>query len=123
MKKSIRVIAVAMIAVILCMSFASCGLFAKKLNGEYVSDYGILGKTTFEFKGKDVEVSYTTALGKKISQEGTYKIEDDTITFTFFEEDGDEDDDAPYAGSFEFKEDKDAGTITIGKIEYKKVEK
>ena len=61
------------------MSLVSCDLFGKKLNGKYEPESGLIG--TFTFDGKNVEYSYKTILGKIITQEGTYTIEDDTITF------------------------------------------
>ena len=109
MKKSIRIIAIAMVAVMLCLALASCG---KTLSGKYEND---TLNVTYEFKGSKVTVSYEGHLtGKITSVEGKYAIDDDKITFTF----DDEDDADNYAGEFAFEETDDG--IKIGKIEYKK---
>ncbi len=126
MKKSIRIIAVAVAAIILCMSFASCGLFGKTLNGKYESENGTV---TYEFDGKNVKITAPKVSisglfnGEKEVYEGTYKIDDDTITITLFDEDGDEldDDECSYDGTFDFEE-KDNGDIIIGKTEYEIVD-
>ena len=125
MKKSIKIFAVALAVVMLCLSLASCDLFGKKLNGKYVNDGGLLGgETTFEFKGDNVEVSHKSALtGRVESQEGKYKIEDDEITFTFYTEDGDEIENAPYSGSWTFEEDDDGDVIHIGTELFVKVDR
>ena len=121
MKKSIRIIAVAVAAIILCMSLVSCDLFGKKLKGEYEAE-GILGlgKTTFEFDGNKVEFSYTFG-GKVVSQNGTYEIDDDTITFEWVDDEGEELEDAKFEGSYEFEE-KENGDIIIGTTEYELVD-
>ncbi len=114
MKNIIKVVAVAVAALMLCLSLVSCGT---KLNGEYECDMGVLGEYTLEFKGSDVTLSVKNILGKITDYEGTYEINDDKITFTF------EDDEAPLEGSFEFDEDEDSGDIEIGELNFKKVEK
>ena len=121
MKKSVKIIAVAVAVIILAMSLMSCDLFGKKLNGEYEGESGLLG--TFTFDGKNVEYSYKTVLGKKITQEGTYKIEDDEITFEWVDEDGEEldEDDVVFGGTYEFEE-KDNGDIIIGEFEFEKAD-
>lgn len=121
MKKSIRIIAVAVAAIILCMSLVSCDLFGKKLDGKYKAESVLgLGTTTFTFDGNDVKVSFSL-FGKVVSQEGTYKIDDDTITFEWVDEDGEELEDAQFEGSFEFEE-KENGDIIIGTTEYELVD-
>jgi len=115
MKKSIKIIAVAVAAVILCLSLVSCDLFGKKLDGKYEAD-ALVGTTSFTFDGNKVKYSYSLA-GKVISQEGTYKIDGDTITFEWVDEDGEELEDAQFDGEYEFEE-KDNGDIIIGKTEY-----
>ena len=114
MKKSIRIIAMALVAIMLCMSLASCG---KKLNGTYEAD-GILGlgEVKLEFSGNKVEYSYTLA-GKVVSQNGTYKIDGDTITFEWVDEDGEKLENAKLDGEYVFEE-KDNGDIVIGTTEY-----
>ena len=123
MKRSIRIIAVAVAAIILCLSLASCGLFGKKLDGKYENESGTV---VYEFDGKNVKVTAPeTSLsgvlgGKKVVYEGTYKIDDDTITLTFVDEDGEEIE-CYYGGTYDFKESKN-GDITIGKTELEIVE-
>ena len=124
MKKSIRILAVALVAIMLCVSLASCGT---KLNGTYepVATSGGLGGiigdalnsgVEYTFKGSKVSID-VTLLGKVNTFEGKYSIKDDEITFTF------EDDDAEkYSGTQTF-EKLDNGNVKIGGIEYKKVEK
>ena len=119
MKKSVKIIAVAMAALMLCMALVSCG---KTLKGEYENENGTV---TYEFNGKNVKVTAPKSLlsgltGEKVVYEGTYEIEDDLITFTFVDEDGEEID-CIYAGTYDFKE-ADNGDITIGKTEYEKAD-
>ena len=114
MKKSIRILAVAMIAVMLCLCLASCG---KKLSGEYYLGDKTITKsyTTYEFSGSKVTCE-VYVLGNKVgddSFEGKYSIKDDEITFTWENADGEE---KSNTLAFEEKED---GTIKIGLLEYK----
>ena len=118
MKKSIRILAVAMVAIMLCLCLASCG---KTLKGEYY--FGdmdtIKSYTIYKFSGNKVTCE-VYLLGKKVgddSFEGKYSIKDGEITFTWEDEDGEEKSDTV---TFEEKED---GSIKIGLVEYKKVEK
>ena len=110
MKKSIRIIAVALVAVMLCLSLVACG---KKLSGTYSAE--ILGSgAEYEFKGSKVTIT-VKALGAEIgSAEGKYSIKDDKITFEF---DSDDDDVKEYSGTFDFEETDDG--IKIGIVEYK----
>ncbi len=114
MKKSIRILAVVMAVLTLCLVLAGCG---KTLSGEYSADGGIFGETTYSFKGKKVEISYKSILGTVNTVEGEYKIEDDKITFTFADDEENEDA-KEFSGSFAFEETDDG--IKIGVIEYKK---
>ena len=126
MKKSIRIIAVAVAAIILCMSLVSCDLFGKKLNGKYENENGTV---TYEFEGKNVKITAPKASlsglvhGEKEVYEGTYEIDDDKITITLVDDEGEElDDDATiYDGTFDFEE-KDNGDIIIGNNEYEIVD-
>ncbi|MBQ8849364.1 MAG: hypothetical protein IJ011_03405 [Clostridia bacterium] len=123
MKKSIRIIAVAVAAIILCMSLASCGLFGKKLDGKYESDLALLGKYTLNFEGKEVTVSVKNLLGQVDKYEGTYEIDDDTISFEFLDDDGEEIEGAPFSDdTYAFEEDEDTGDITIGNWVFEKVD-
>ncbi len=115
MKKSIRIIAVVMVALMLCLTLASCG---KTLSGKYTSDKGILGETTYEFSGKKVEISYKSLLGTVTTVEGEYEIDDDKITITLVDEDADEKDAKDLSGTFAFEETENG--IKIGLVEYKK---
>ncbi|MBQ8345330.1 MAG: hypothetical protein IJY42_03580 [Clostridia bacterium] len=117
MKKTLRIVALAMVAVMLCLCLASCG---KKLSGTYENDATALGTgvvTTYEFSGSKVTLTVTTKLaGAKTGEvvlEGTYTIEDDEITFEF---EGDEEDAEKYSTTYDFKEDEDS--ITIGVVTY-----
>ena len=116
MKRSIRILAVALVAVMLCLSLAACG---KKLSGTYEAEIGgsIAGYTaTYDFSGSKVEVTKTvTLLGTKNSTtiEGKYEIKDDEITLSF-----ETSDDDIKSGTFTFEETEDG--IKIGLVEYKK---
>ncbi len=117
MKKSIRLIAIAVVAVMLCLSLASC---AQTLSGKYENDDL---NVTYEFSGKNVKITAPKGIvgaltGEKAVYEGTYEIDEDHITITLVDDEGEEIDNA-YAGTFDFKEDDD-GDITIGKVEYEK---
>ena len=112
MKRSIRFVAIAMALLMLCVALTACG---KKLSGEYTSDKGILGETTYKFSGSKVEISYKSILGTVHTVNGTYEINDDEITITL--DDGDEDSE-DLGGTFAFEETDDG--IKIGMIEYKK---
>ena len=120
MKKSIRLIAVALVAVMLCMAMASCG---KTLSGTYEHDATAMGSgvvTTYEFSGKKVNLKVETKLLGSVTGtvelEGKYTIEDDKITFEFETEK--EDEAKEYNQTFDFKEGEDS--ITIGLFTYKK---
>lgn len=111
MKKSVRILAVVMVALMLCLTLASCG---KRLSGKYSAE--ILGSgATYEFKGSKVTISIK-ALGAEVATaEGKYEIKDDKITFTF---ESDKDEVKEYDGTFDFEEKDDS--IKIGIIEYEK---
>ena len=92
MKTMTRVMAVALVAVVMCMVLASCG---NTISGTYSATYeseGFLGfgkgsyTTTYEFKGKDVVMTVEATVGGKTTTtttNGTYTIEDDQIIFTW----------------------------------------
>ncbi len=92
MKTMTRVVAVALVAVVMCMMLASCGT---TLNGKYSATYesdGFFGfgkgsyTTTYEFKGKNVVMIVEATVGGKTTQtttNGTYVIEEDHIIFTW----------------------------------------
>ncbi len=83
MKKSVKILAVVMTALMLCLCLASCG---KTLKGKYSAD--ILGTgTTLDFDGKNVTIAITV-LGKEVaSLDATYEIKDDKISFDIADED------------------------------------
>lgn len=92
MKTMTRVMAVALVAVVMCMVLASCG---NTISGTYSATYeseGFFGlgagsyTTTYEFKGKDVVMTVEATVGGKTTTtttNGTYTIEDDQIIFTW----------------------------------------
>lgn len=116
MKKSIKIVALALVAVMLCLTLVACG---KKLSGTYEAKIGgdVLGYTAeYTFKGSKVEVVKTVSvLGAKESTtiEGKYEIKDDEITLTF-----ETSDDDIKSGTFSFAETEKG--IKIGLVEYTK---
>ena len=119
MKKSVRIVALALVAVMLCFALVSCG---KKLNGTYSAIIAGSG-AEYEFKGSKVTIT-VKALGTVVAEvEGKYSIDDDKITFEFESEDSKESDKVKtYNGTFDFEETDD-GDIKIGIITYKKQDK
>ena len=118
MKKTLRIVAFAMVAVMLCLCLASCG---KTLSGEYSLGDKTITKTytTYTFKGNKVTVE-VYALGNKVgndSFEGKYAIKDNEITFTYENDKGEE---KTLTQTFEELED---GSIKIGTFTYKKADK
>ena len=122
MKTMTRVVAVALVAVMMCMMLASCGA---TINGTYSAETDLVlakVKYTYEFKGKNVTVTTeTTILGTTIlnTQKGTYEIEDEKITFTWTDE-GEKKDDATIVESGPFDFEKGDDFILIGKIKLNK---
>ena len=113
MKKTIRVLALVMALTMVLFVFASCG---KKLSGKYSAE--LLGTgATYEFKGSKVTITVKALGATAATFEGTYKIADDQITFTFESDDKDAE---KYSGTFDFEEKEDS--IKIGLVEYKKVD-
>ena len=117
MKKSVRIIAFALVAVMVCLAFAACG---KTLSGEYTAEIGSTsiagGKTTYKFSGSKVTITVVAGIAgfeKSTSFDGKYKIDGDKITFTF--EDGDA---SAYNQTLTFEETEDG--IKLAGIEYKK---
>ncbi len=122
MKKSIRIIAIAMVALMLCLCLASCG---KKLSGKYRLDATVVGSgavTTYEFSGSKVTLTVEAkALGNVVGDpvvlEGKYSIKDDKITFEF---EGEEENTKEYNTTADFAETEEG--IKIGVLEFKKVD-
>ena len=125
MKKSfVKVLALALVAVMLVSSLVSCG---KKLSGSYEAELELFGQkwnVTYTFSGSDVEaVSKVTVLGtvKSTPASGTYEIvenSDGTMEITF---DFETETDLFKDGTFTFAEGEDY--IKIGTSQYQKVEK
>ncbi len=118
MKKSIKFIAVAVAALMLCLSLVSCGT---KLDGEY--EYSLNGITTMtlEFDGKNI--TSTDALNREY--EGTYSIIGNAITVKVTDEDGKDAyplDPINKSENFTFTE-MNNGDIVVGGLTFEKVEK
>ena len=121
MKKSIRIVAVAMAALMLCMALVSCDLFGKKLDGKYECDAALIGKYTMKFEGSKVTLTRTNLFGSIDKWEGKYVIEDDTIDFTFTDDDGDEIEGVPFGDeTYTFEENDE--DIQIGNFTFEKVD-
>ena len=112
MKKSVRVLALVMVALMLCLTLASCG---KKLSGTYSMEALGTG-AELEFKGSKVTITLKVLGTYGDPVEGKYSIDGDKITFEFEDEDAED-----FAGTKTFKE-LENGNIEIGGVEYKKVE-
>lgn len=125
MKKTLRIMAIVMVALMLCLSLTSC--FGKKLSGTYKAEVDLLlAKATYEytFKGKNVTLVVTKGTfatsEDKDTYEGTYEINeldngDMEITFNF-ENEGD----GIESGTVSFEEGEDY--IKIGGVTYNAVE-
>lgn len=109
MKKTIRILALVMVAATLCCMMVACG---KKLSGKYALDTGKVGdflgdltnsSTTLEFSGSKVTIS-VTVFGKIYSETGKYTIDGNQITLDF---DDEEDEIEDYDGTFTFEEGED----------------
>ncbi len=115
MKKTARILAVVLAMVMVTFVFASCGT---TLSGTYSNNI-VVGDLSLAFSGKNVTVTFDPLIGENVEIKGTYKIEDEKITFDFADDD---DDDADWLGSLlgtQSFEKTDAG-IKIGGVEYKK---
>ena len=113
MKKIIKIVAVAMVAIMLCLCLASCG---KTLSGEYRSAEVLGSYTSYDFSATKVSVD-VYVLGTKVeeqSYEAKYKIGDGEITFTYEDANGDT---KTNTQTFEELED---GSIKIGMVTYEK---
>jgi uncharacterized lipoprotein YehR (DUF1307 family) len=82
MKKFTKVLALVVVASMLCLILASCGA----LSGKYeYTEYGIT--VAFEFKGKNVTLTLSGYGSETNPVKGTYEIKDDKISFDFTNED------------------------------------
>lgn len=114
MKKTIRILALVMVAAMLCCVLASCG---NTLKGTYKADgaFGI-GETSYSFDGD--KFTYVAGVGAlSLTLHGTYTIEDNKITLTL--NDGEEDSDG-VSGTHEFEKGEDY--IKIGGKTYTKAD-
>ncbi|GEM_PF-553519 len=116
MKKMVRILAVAMVTVLLSLALVSCG----GPSGTYGDKSGLAG-VQYTFSGSKVTVT-AAVLGFEKSFEGTYKMGKDdegnkTITFTF-----ESDDASAYSGTLSYGEGKDdnGSFITLGGVSYYK---
>ena len=91
MKTMIKVMAVALLAVMMCTVLASCTTISGTYSATYESE-GFLGlgagsyTTTYEFKGKNVTRTDDVTIGSKTTTNtltGTYEIQDDKIVITW----------------------------------------
>ena len=119
MKRIISALLVCVLLVGVVFALTSCG---KTLSGKYELD-ALVGSKTYEFKGKDVTITYEV-LGFEKSIKGEYSIDKNDegnleITFTFADDVEDADD---YKGTFSFAEGKegDVEYIKIGGAKYNK---
>lgn len=128
MKTMTRVVAVALVGIMMCMMLASCG---NTLNGKYEASKEInmlLFKTTvkysYEFKGKDVTLTTSWTTGEKTTsttQTGTYEINEDKITITWADdvETGEDGDGTVVSGTYAFSKGDDyikIGDMTLTKV-------
>ena len=116
MKTMTRVVAVALVAVMMCMMLASCG---NTISGKYEAEKEInmvIFKTTvkysYEFKGKDVTLTTSWTTGSETTsktQSGTYEINEDKITITWAQdvETGEDGDGTVKSGTYEFSKGDD----------------
>ncbi len=110
MKKTIRILALVMVAAMLCCVLASCG---NTLKGTYKTDgvFGI-GEVSYTFDGN--KFTYVAGVGAlALTLHGTYEIKDDQITLTL--DDGEEDSKS-ITGTHKFEKGEDY--IKIGGATY-----
>lgn len=108
MKNTMKVLALVMALVVVTGVLASCS----SISGTYGTDEILGSGATYTFKGSKVTIT-TKILGFEKSFEGSYKIKDGMITFTFENSEADE-----YSGEFSFE--KGDGYIKIGGVKYNK---
>ncbi|MBR7112088.1 MAG: hypothetical protein IKC75_04115 [Clostridia bacterium] len=118
MKTFARILALTLVAVMLCGTLAACGGVP---SGEYYAGDKDTTKsyTLYSFSGSKVTFS-TYVLGEKIDSatlEGKYKVDGDEIIFTWIDANGKETTDTK---AFAKNED---GTLKIGLLTYTKIEK
>ncbi len=117
MKKFVRILCLALVAVTLCATLASCGGVK---SGEYYNGDKTVTQTytVYTFSGSKFSVASYVA-GEKLDSltvEGKYKVDGDEIVFTWKDSEGNEKTDTKA-----FAENED-GSIKIGLLTYKVVE-
>ncbi|MBQ7384252.1 MAG: hypothetical protein IJV72_05625 [Clostridia bacterium] len=122
MKKSVKVLALVMVALMLCMSLASC---AKKLSGSYKGEINVVlasYEVVYEFKGDKVTVTrqIESLIGdsEPFVLEGTYEIIEDDDGELKIKFEYEKDDDVIKGGTFDFEEGD--GYIKIAGVKYEK---
>lgn len=110
MKKSVRMMAVAMALLMVALVLASCG--EVKLSGTYKCDDTKVSDVTLTFDKDGNVTAKGTLLLISVEVTGTYSIKDDKITMTFGE------DKFSLGGEQTFE--KDGNTIKIGGVSYTK---
>lgn len=118
MKKFARILALTLATVMLMATLASCGGVS---SGDYYAGDKdtIKTYTMYSFSGNKVTFS-SYLLGQKVDSatlEGKYKVDGDEIIFTWVDADGKE-----ITDTQSFAENED-GSIKIGLLTYKKIEK
>ena len=83
MKKTVKLLAVVMSALMLLLCLASCG---NTLSGKYEGKMNGTG-VTFDFKGSKVEIVFSVVGLNADPIEASYEIKDDKIAFDFADED------------------------------------
>ncbi len=111
-----KIAALALAAVLLLMTLASCSGGTGALDGTYEAEVFGTG-TEYVFSGKTVKMNVTVAGMVVAELEGSYEVDGDKITFVFG---GNDDTAQQYNGTFDFSKDEEANTIKIGLIEYTK---
>ena len=127
MKKLVRILALSLVAVMLCAALAACA----KVSGAYSAEIDLwLAKGTATYDFVSASKVTLTLKGELLGQvstksyEGKYEITENSdgtmsITFTFTDEN---DDTKSYGGTKTFAMDKEKGTVTIAGITYTKAE-
>ncbi len=118
MKKIVSTVLVCVLLACTLLTLASCG---KMLSGAYKAET-LLGNTTYEFGafGK-VTCTLDPIVGNNVVKEGKYEFnkDGDEITFTFENEDGEEE-----SETHSFVEGEEGGVkyIKLGIVKYEKVD-
>ena len=117
MKTMLKIVAVTLLAVMMCTMLASCTTISGKYSGS-MKVLLVYVKYTYEFKGNNVTLTTTTPvpfIGDIVNtQTGTYEIKDDQITFTW--DTSENKDGATVVESGPFKFEKGSDYIKIGEM-------